>query len=95
MYYTKIWIWAEANYPVLSQAIPATSSSLQNNMLLFQFSPIVFSTTAPQPAFRSIQSHYREVTRWEIFMEQELRFGLDFSRMANFAAFIASKSFDL
>ena len=54
MYYTKIWIWAEANYPVLSQAIPATSSSLQNNMLLFQFSPIVFSTTAPQPAFRSI-----------------------------------------
>jgi hypothetical protein len=23
------------------------------------------------------QSHYREVLRWEIFMEQELRFGLD------------------
>ena len=23
------------------------------------------------------QSHYREVPRWEIFMEQELRFGLD------------------
>ena len=31
----------------------------------------------------------------EIFMEQELRFGLDFGRMANFPAFIASKSFDL
>ena len=23
------------------------------------------------------QSHYREVSRWEIFMDQELRFGLD------------------
>ena len=23
------------------------------------------------------QSHYREVLRWEIFMKQELRFGLD------------------
>ena len=41
------------------------------------------------------QSHYREVPRWEIFMEQELRFGLDLGQMANFAAFIASKSFDL
>ena len=28
------------------------------------------------------QSHYREVPRWEIFMEQELRFGLDLSRLA-------------
>ena len=43
----------------------------------------------------SLQSHYREVPRWEIFMEQELRFGLDLGRMANFPAFIASKSFDL
>ena len=41
------------------------------------------------------QSHYREVPRWDIFMEQELRFGLDLGRMANFPAFIASKSFDL
>ena len=41
------------------------------------------------------QSHYREVTLWEIFMEQELRFGLDLGRMADFPAFIASKSFDL
>ena len=30
------------------------------------------------------QSHYREVPRWEIFMEQELRFGLDFGRFGNF-----------
>ena len=28
------------------------------------------------------QSHYREVLRWEIFMEQELRFGLDVGRLA-------------
>ena len=28
------------------------------------------------------QSHYREVQRWEIVMEQELRFGLDLGRMA-------------
>ena len=41
------------------------------------------------------QSHYREVLRWEIFMEQEWRFGLDLGRMADFPAFIASKSFDL
>ena len=30
------------------------------------------------------QSHYREVARWEIFMEQELRFGLDLGRFGNF-----------
>jgi hypothetical protein len=41
------------------------------------------------------QSHYREVLRWDIFMEQELRFGLDLGRMANFPDFIASKSFHL
>ena len=28
------------------------------------------------------QSHYREVPRWEIFIEQELRFGLDLGRLA-------------
>ena len=36
----------------------------------------------------SAQSHYREVPRWEIFMEQKLRFGLNLDRMANFPAFI-------
>ena len=41
------------------------------------------------------QSHYKEVPQWEIFMEQELRFGLDLSKMANLPAFIASKCFDL
>ena len=30
-----------------------------------------------------IQSHYKEVPRWEIFMEQELSFGLDLGQMAN------------
>ena len=40
------------------------------------------------------QSHYREVQRWEIFMEQELRSGLDLGQMVTFPAFIASKSFD-
>ena len=29
----------------------------------------------------SNHSHYREVPRWEIFMEQELRFGLDLGRI--------------
>ena len=28
------------------------------------------------------QSHYRDVPLWEIFMEQELRFGLDLGRLA-------------
>ena len=32
----------------------------------------------------SNQSHYREVLRWEIFKEQELRFGLDLGRFGNF-----------
>ena len=41
------------------------------------------------------QSQYREVPRWEIFMEQELTFGLDLGQMAYFPAFIASKSFDI
>ena len=31
----------------------------------------------------SKQSHYREVPRWEIFMEQELRFRLDLGRFGN------------
>ena len=31
---------------------------------------------------RENQSHYREVLRWEIFMEQELRFGLDLGQLA-------------
>ena len=35
------------------------------------------------------QSHYKEILLWEIFMEQELKFGLDLGRMANFPAFIA------
>ena len=30
------------------------------------------------------QSHYREVPRWEIFMEQELRFGLDLGQFGKF-----------
>ena len=29
-----------------------------------------------------ICSHYREDPQWEIFMEQELRFGLDLGRLA-------------
>ena len=41
------------------------------------------------------QSHYREVPRWDIFMEQELRFWLDFGQMADFPEFLASKSFDI
>ena len=31
-----------------------------------------------------MQSHYREVARWEIFMEQELRFGLYLGWFGNF-----------
>ena len=30
------------------------------------------------------QSHYTEVARCEIFMEQELRFGMDLGRFRNF-----------
>ena len=30
------------------------------------------------------QSHYRKVVRWEVFMEQELRFGLNLGRFGNF-----------
>ena len=31
--------------------------------------------------YLAIQSHYREVLRWEIFMELELRFGLNLGRL--------------
>ena len=43
----------------------------------------------------SKQSHYREVPRWEILIEQELQFGLALGQMAGFPAFIGSKPFDL
>ena len=40
------------------------------------------------------QSHYREVTWWEIFMEQELRFGLDLATFeAGFFMFSWTKNF--
>ena len=56
------------------------------------------NSSRSKPPFRrsrSRQSHCREVPRWEIFMGQELRFWQDMGRMADFPAFIASKSFDL
>ena len=33
-----------------------------------------------------LQSHYKEVTRWEIFMEQALRFGWIWAGLATFEA---------
>ena len=56
------------------------------------------NSSRSKPPFRrsrSRQSHCRKVPRWEIFMGQELRFWQDMGRMADFPAFIASKSFDL
>ena len=32
--------------------------------------------------YRCMQSHYREVPWWQIFMEKELNFGLDLGRLA-------------
>ena len=64
--------------------------------LCFWADPVVLGSTEILLKYPTCeQSHFREVPRWEIFMEQELRFGLDLGRMANFPAFIASKSFDL
>ena len=51
--------------------------------------------TAIKVKLRILVAFKKEVARWEIFMEQELRSGLDLGRMAHFPAFIASKSFDL
>ena len=45
--------------------------------------------TSPLTGLYPGQSHYREVPWWEIFMEQELRYGLDLGQMADFSAFIA------
>ena len=62
------------------------------------YSNLIFSCAQPHNRVSKVvadQSHYREVPRWEIFMEQELRFGLDLGQMANFPALIASKSVDL
>ena len=56
------------------------------NIALYSVSFIVLATSFTKTDSRC-QS---EVPRLEIFMEQELRFGLDLGRMANFPAFIAS-----
>ena len=48
---------------------------------------IIFDTCKPQTCFLVVsiyawcQSHFREVPRWEIFVEQELRFGLGLGRL--------------
>ena len=70
------------------------SCRIQKEIIIVKYEPC---TDAPRAVYGldSRQSHYREVPRWEIFMEQELRFGLDLGQMANFPAFIASKYFDL
>ena len=51
---------------------------------LFNKSPMIAVATLKNlyRSVISVQSHYREVPRWEIFMEQELRFGLDLGRLA-------------
>ena len=33
-------------------------------------------------SFCTTQNHFREVPRWEIFMDKKLRFGLDLGRLA-------------
>ena len=38
--------------------------------------------TEAQQLSQQHKSHYREVPRWEIFMEQELRFELDLGQLA-------------
>ena len=40
-------------------------------------SPNAFELHLKFSACGCIQSHYREVPQWEIFMKQELRFGQD------------------
>ena len=48
---------------------------------VFRAVKVISSSGVRSPC--SIQSYYEEVPRWEIFMEQELRFGLDLGQMAN------------
>jgi hypothetical protein len=52
--------------------------NVQNQEILF-----VCHLTLKTPQYGGYsQSHYREVPRWEIFMEQELRFGLELGRLS-------------
>jgi len=65
-----------------------------NATFCFWADPVVLGSTEILLKYPTCeQRHFREVPRWEIFMEQELRFGLDLGGTANFPAFISSKSF--
>ena len=55
---------------------PSTNEALKD--------PSPFKVKILDKKVSSNQSHYREVPRWELFMEQELRFGLDLGRFGNF-----------
>ena len=62
-------------------------------------SKVLFPTVAAGMTFNAagftLAMIQTKVPRWEISMEQELRFGQDLGQMADFPAFIASISFDL
>ena len=62
------------------------SNSYKRQSLLhtFHFYQYILFSTVSYTLSCCIQSHYREISWWEIFMEQELRFGLDLGWMANF-----------
>ena len=88
---TKAWLWlssinfAYTKYTKLGLFLPKTR--FKGNFDIFlnggvrrwqTLSPFFTNQSGSWlPPLRSYQSHNREVPRWEIFMEQELRFGLD------------------
>ena len=85
----------KAEFLVSRLDVPSDEQDTSLCYFYFIFIAVSFSLRLSLRFITCNQSHYREVPRWEIFMEQELRFGLDLGGMADFPAFIASKSFDL
>ena len=63
---------------ILDSDLPSGHTTVNN----FSFTAYLGLISRNEFAMGSEQSHYREVPRWEIFMEQELRFGLDLGRLA-------------
>ena len=72
----------------LNQLVSYSNSPLflvltwQTNEFRLPFKQKSFNKRKGQRMKGRDQSHYREVPDWEIFMKQELRFGLDLGRLA-------------
>ena len=70
-------------HPIMHTWHNSTSRLNHHDILQLSVSLFYLSSNNLDPVFLCTdQSHHREVPGWEIFMEQELRFGLDLDQLA-------------